>query len=887
MNSSETMRVKALETPINAEKHTAVYKMHRYFARRSWKVFERLVEHYSEEGDIILDPFCGGGVTVYESLKQRRRAIGVDLNPVATYITKMEISNIDLEKTELKYIEIEAKLKNEIDALYYTECRKCNNINAVADWFRWSNVFVCDDCGSDVIPAKIKKLSNGIYQCPVCARKIVANKAKRKDDILIDVSYKCPVCKHKDIANIKKSDRDRYKQIKQDFDAIVDREDLWYPKIEFPDCDRTRDDALHNKGVTKFYDFFTKRNLLSISRLFNLINNSIGNAPVRNVFRYIFTARLPQTSKMTSSTTHGWQHHGYWLPNIYYEMNVWKLFEKGYSKGGSNFKNGKLLSNKEVGGYSKLGQEFKDLENNHTCLLLTQSSHSISIPDNSVDAIITDPPFGGNVQYSELSNFWWVWLNNSLIDNSNEAVQSRHTGFETYKSSEHYEEMLYKIFVECHRVLKKDGWMVMTFHNKDLLVWMSLHRAARRAGFRLPKDGESKTRGILYQPPIEDYTTTLHQRAKGSMLGDFILSFIREDHILPLDGVLKSLSTDQERELKKKIEEFLLYQGGADENSIMTCIIPYLGELGLLHRIGISNFTGFLSKHFFLETKKKKWYSFSQVEQKPNINEYVVRPLDYIPAEEVVEKIIRSHLTEHKRATMDELLNSIFSMMVNSYRPGMQHITSVLNRICDVVDIPTAKKGKKKKSYFVLKKDIEPSKKIMEVDLKLQLGLFGESSIATKLSHNDIIMLVAKYGIELGFQIHIGQTEQRKEKKFSEISVKMNDRTRFGIASESAFKRIKEIDLLFLKDNTIYTAFEVTTSISTASDAINDRYRNLFAVMPSHFNIKCFVIVDSSDFDRAVNILYSTANIRDNLDERISLIKVSELTREKMREKII
>ena len=56
--------VEPIKSGVKAEPHTPVYKMHRYFARRPHNVFRHLIEHYTDEGDVILDPFCGGGVTV-------------------------------------------------------------------------------------------------------------------------------------------------------------------------------------------------------------------------------------------------------------------------------------------------------------------------------------------------------------------------------------------------------------------------------------------------------------------------------------------------------------------------------------------------------------------------------------------------------------------------------------------------------------------------------------------------------------------------------------------------------------------------------------------------------------------------------------------------------
>ena len=90
--------LKPMDHAVIALQHSFVYKMHRYFARRPWSVFRELVEHYTNEGSIVLDPFCGGGVTVFEGVRLGRKVIGVDLIPLATFITRMELAKVDLQQ---------------------------------------------------------------------------------------------------------------------------------------------------------------------------------------------------------------------------------------------------------------------------------------------------------------------------------------------------------------------------------------------------------------------------------------------------------------------------------------------------------------------------------------------------------------------------------------------------------------------------------------------------------------------------------------------------------------------------------------------------------------------------------------------------------------------
>lgn len=142
--------VKPISHGIIAKPHTPVYKMHRYFARRPHNVFRYLIEHYTDEGDIILDPFCGGGVTVVEGLRLRRKVIGVDINPMATFITKCEVTPVDLNALKNAFAKIEVAVKDKINDLYRCNCDKCLAPVAIAEWFEWSNVVRCKYCKKPV-----------------------------------------------------------------------------------------------------------------------------------------------------------------------------------------------------------------------------------------------------------------------------------------------------------------------------------------------------------------------------------------------------------------------------------------------------------------------------------------------------------------------------------------------------------------------------------------------------------------------------------------------------------------------------------------------------------------------------------------------------------------
>jgi putative DNA methylase len=134
---------------------------------------------------------------------------------------------------------------------------------------------------------------------------------------------------------------------------------------------------------------------------------------------------------------------------------------------------------------------FADFDGNANVLLLCQdSSRMVQIPESSVDAVITDPPYFDNVQYSELADFFYVWLRLALKDRypafapeltpkRAEVVANRERG----KSADSYLDGLAAVLRECSRVLKDDGLLVFTFHHKDPTAWASVLQAVLDAGF--------------------------------------------------------------------------------------------------------------------------------------------------------------------------------------------------------------------------------------------------------------------------------------------------------------------------------------------------------------------------------------------------------------------
>ena len=123
------------------------------------------------------------------------------------------------------------------------------------------------------------------------------------------------------------------------------------------------------------------------------------------------------------------------------------------------------------------------------------------IEDGSIDAVVVDPPYGANVMYAELSDFFYVWLKRTaghvfpelfrrnLTDKDNEAVANvaRFRGEKGAKAlaDRDYQRRMASIFAECRRVLKPDGIMTVMFTHKETSAWDALTKGLMEADFAI------------------------------------------------------------------------------------------------------------------------------------------------------------------------------------------------------------------------------------------------------------------------------------------------------------------------------------------------------------------------------------------------------------------
>ena len=173
-------------------------------------------------------------------------------------------------------------------------------------------------------------------------------------------------------------------------------------------------------------------------------------------------------------------------------------------------------------------------KNSHVVDMSQGSATSlIHIGDNSLDAIVVDPPYSDNVQYSELADFFYVWLKRNqghrrpewfsslLCENDDEAVKNDARFRNTTTSGKaakaaaqaHYQDLMTKVFSEARRVLRAEGVLTVMFTHKKQEAWEALFESLIQAGFTI----------TATWPIVTEGAHSLHQAKKNAAQSTVIL----------------------------------------------------------------------------------------------------------------------------------------------------------------------------------------------------------------------------------------------------------------------------------------------------------------------------------------------------------------------------
>lgn len=504
---------------VSEGKNDPIYNAHSYHTKVPHKAIMRYILHYTDPGDVVLDGFCGTGMTgvaaqlcgdkkTVESLGYRvdeegviwdgdkpisrlgaRKAVLIDLSPAATFIAYNYNTPVDTRAFEREAKRILAEVEKECGWMYetfHTDGKTKGKINYAV----WSDVFLCPSCGMemvfwDMVVDHEKGNVREDWDCPSCRSRL--SKSPRKDSRAQRVERAFETKYDRVLGQTVRQAKQvpvliNYSVGKKRYDKSPDHHDLaLIAKIEknattypsptdrMPEGDESRrnDDI----GLTHVHHFYTRRNLWTLAAFWNKAK-SLSTPHIQRAFLFLVSSALRYLSRLSK------------LGTTYYFSRGGGVINAGIS--GTLYIPSFSAENNIINTISiripKMTRIIKNLPSiNANQAVSVQSSGKLDTEYSStIDYIFIDPPFGGNLMYSELNFLWEAWLG-VFTNNEPEAVVNK----TQRKGLPEYQALMESCFREFYRVLKPSRWMTVEFHNSQNTVWNSILEALLRAGFMI------------------------------------------------------------------------------------------------------------------------------------------------------------------------------------------------------------------------------------------------------------------------------------------------------------------------------------------------------------------------------------------------------------------
>jgi DNA modification methylase len=482
-----------------AGKTSLVYKAHGYPTKVPPEAIMRLILHYTKPGDIVLDGFSGTGMTgvaaqmcgtAAAELRTTielemgkvdwgaRRAVLQDLLPSATFIAAGLNVPVNANAFDRESKRMLDRFDREYRWMYETVLD--DGRSARIDYTIWSEVMTCPHCGSRLVffEAAYDHSTGEVaeeFNCPTCraavtkdllgrrfatVRTLAGATIERVEYVPVEIAYR--IGKQKGSKGFDESDFDVLNRVA----ALAV---AGYPSSPLPIAAMTHGSRLAPKGFTHIDHVWNDRALTSLSLLWSWVED-VTDARLRQALRFWIEQGFWGFSWMNRYSAKHFSQVNRNLTGVYYVGSLHAEPSPWYNLEGSRPSTGKRAS------LVKLWSELHTSSDN--VRISTASSTRLDMPDDSVDYIFVDPPFGANIPYADLAVVVENW-HHVLTVTEEEAISHDQQGKGLYE----YSELMEACFREFHRVLKPGRWMTVEFSNSSNAVWSVIQQALATAGF--------------------------------------------------------------------------------------------------------------------------------------------------------------------------------------------------------------------------------------------------------------------------------------------------------------------------------------------------------------------------------------------------------------------
>ncbi|WP_373478733.1 DNA methyltransferase [Geminocystis sp.] len=289
------------------------------------------------------------------------------------------------------------------------------------------------------------------------------------------------------------------------------------------------------------------------------------------------------------------------------------------------------------------------------------------IPNESIDYIYTDPPYGKKIPYLDLSTMWNGWLDLEVTesDYNLEAIE----GGENKKTKDEYNQLIAQSIKEMYRVLKFDRWLSFVFAHKDPEFWHLIIDTAESCGLEYVGAVAQKNGQTSFKKRQNPFTV---------LSGQLIINFRKVR--TPRTILKANLGMDMAEIVIQTIEGVIAKNDGATLEQINDELIIKGLELGFLDLLKkeYSDLTPILLDNFDYEEKtelfniKKETKFKSHIDVKLRIKYYLI-------------SFLRRKSRENKSSSFNEIVLNILPLLKNGTTPENQTILTVLEDIAERV----------------------------------------------------------------------------------------------------------------------------------------------------------------------------------------------------------